>query len=132
MSPRKSIPKSQRLLTETELEMMNVVWHMGQATVNEVLEALRKSRKLAYTSVSTILRILEQKEILTSRKDGRGHVYRPRLSKEAYEARSLNHLVERVFDGEPSAVVRCLLEAKGVNREDLKNIRDLLEERLDA
>ena len=132
MSPRKSIPKSQRLLTETELEMMNVVWHMGQATVNEVLEALRKSRKLAYTSVSTILRILEQKEILTSRKDGRGHVYRPRLSKEAYEARSLNHLVERVFDGEPSAVVRCLLEAKGVNREDLKNIRDLLEEKLDA
>src|SRR5437588_294397 len=91
-----------RLLTEVELELMQIVWKLSGATVHEVLEALPKGRELAYTSVSTILRILEQKRVLTAQKRGRGHFYKPRFSKEAYEALSVKELVNKVFDATPS------------------------------
>jgi predicted transcriptional regulator len=63
---RKSAPR--RTLTTTELEMMNVIWRIGSCTVSQVQEALRPQRELAYTSISTIIRILEQKGFLTSEK----------------------------------------------------------------
>ena len=91
--------KESRLLTETELELMTIVWKLGEGSVADVIAYLPKGRDLAYTSVSTILRILEQKEVLGARKEGRGHVYFPLLQKEDYEARTLKHVVEKVFDG---------------------------------
>ncbi|MEK7690160.1 MAG: BlaI/MecI/CopY family transcriptional regulator, partial [Bdellovibrionota bacterium] len=97
---------------------------------NEVLASLSPERKLAYTSVSTILRILEQKKIVVSRKEGRGHSYFPILTKENYEAASLHHLVKKVFDGAPGDLVRRLLETENLSAEDLKSIRTLLDERL--
>ena len=120
-------PKKGRQLTEVELELMTILWKIGEGTVNDVLLALPAARKLAYTSVSTILRILEQKGIVGSRKEGRGHVYLPKLEKEAYEASSLRHLVTRVFDGTPAALVRRLLETERLSEEELAEIRVLLE-----
>ena len=70
-----------KLLTEVELELMTALWKLGEGSVADVLETLPKERKLAYTSVSTILRILEQKKVLKARKEGRGHVYVPMLEK---------------------------------------------------
>jgi predicted transcriptional regulator len=119
-----------RLLTETELELMTILWKLNGGTVNDVIAELPKDRKLAYTSVSTILRILEQKEILKSRKEGRGHLYLPILSKERYESISLDHLVSKVFEGTPTSLVRRLLETDGLSEKDLKAIRSLLDERL--
>ncbi len=119
-----------RLLTETELELMTILWKLNGGTVNDVIAELPKDRKLAYTSVSTILRILEQKEILKSRKEGRGHLYLPILRKERYESISLDHLVSKVFEGTPTSLVRRLLETDGLSEKDLKAIRSLLDERL--
>ncbi len=78
-SARKA-PKLSRTLTETELELMTPLWKMGEGSVNDILAKLPKERKLAYTSVSTIIRILEQKEVVASRKEGRGHIYFPLIS----------------------------------------------------
>ena len=122
--------KSKTLLTEVELELMTLLWRLGEGTVTEVQGALPAARKLAYTSVSTMLRILEQKGIVTSRKAGRGHVYLPRLAKAEYEAASLKHLVQNVFDGTPSSLVRRLVEQDDLSAEELGEIRALLEERL--
>ena len=105
---------------------MTILWKIGEGTVNDVLGALPSARKLAYTSVSTILRILEQKGVVVSRKEGRGHVYIPRLGKEAYEATTLHHLVTRVFDGTPTALVRRLLETERLSEDELAEIRALL------
>src|ERR1700722_13868432 len=91
-----------KLLTEVELELMAILWKLKEGTVHEVLEQLTSERDLAYTTVSTMLRILEQKKILKSRKEGRGHIYFPLLTKDEYEATSLHHLVKKVFDGTPS------------------------------
>src|SRR5580658_3846771 len=108
-----------RLLTETELELMSILWKLKEGSVNDVLAALPSDRKLAYTSVSTILRILEQKSAIGSRKEGRGHVYRPLFQKAEYEAFSLKNIVSKVFDGQPSAAVRRLLDATDLTQDEL-------------
>ncbi len=120
--------KSQKLLTEVELEMMSILWSKGTATVNDVQGALPRERKLAYTSISTMLRILEQKGILASRKEGRGHVYYPKLEKQEYETRSLRHLVKKVFDGAPGQLIQRLLEVESLSKEELGDIKKLLNE----
>src|SRR5687767_8274781 len=98
-----------RLLTATELEIMTVLWRLGESTAAGVQEALAPRRRLAYTSVSTMLRILEQKGVVASRKEGRGHVYVPRVAKQEYESVSVRHLVGSVFDGAPVALVQRLV-----------------------
>ncbi|AKJ03674.1 putative transcriptional regulator [Archangium gephyra] len=113
-------------LTPVELELMHIVWRKGEVSVADVLEALPPERKLAYTSVSTVLRILEQKGVLRSRKVGRGHLYAALLPREAYEVQSVRHLVETVFDGTPSALVERLVEAVPLSPEEVEQLRALL------
>ena len=124
-----NIPNDQKLLTETELELMTILWRIGQGSVHDVMSGLSKDRDLAYTSVSTILRILEQKKFIQSRKEGRGHIYFPAVSKEHYEGASLQHLVKKVFNGTPSAMVRRLLETGDLTQEELNSIRLLLDQK---
>lgn len=113
-----------RTLTEAELELMTIVWRHDGATVNEVLAALPRS--LAYTSVSTILRILVQKGFLIAEPEGRTHRYRPRVSKEAYEKAALAHVVRDVFDGNPRGLVRCLVDSGALSPEDCNELLDLI------
>jgi predicted transcriptional regulator len=113
-------------LTPVELELMHIVWRKGEVSVADVLEALPPERKLAYTSVSTVLRILEQKGVLQSRKVGRGHLYSALLPREAYEVQSVRHLVETVFDGTPSALVERLVEAVPLSPEEVEQLHALL------
>jgi predicted transcriptional regulator len=126
------LKEKDKALTETELELMNLLWKLGEGSVNDVLAELPDSRKLAYTSVSTILRILEQKKIVGTRKEGRGHIYFPLLQKVEFEASTIKNVVSKVFDGAPLALVRQLLDTNGVSESDLKEMRKLLDERLSA
>lgn len=129
MTPRKPAKtEATRLLTETELELMSILWRLGEATVSEVMEELPSSRDLAYTSVSTILRILEQKMVLATRKEGRGHKYIPLLRKSDYEAKTVQHVVERVFDGTPVALVRQLLDSVDLDAGELAQLKKLISE----
>ncbi len=114
-----------KALTATELEMMNVIWRIGPCSVAQVVEQLAH-RELAYTSVSTIVRILEQKGFVTSVKEGRGHSYAAAVAKEAYQAMSVQHLVSNVFDGAPSLLVRRLLDSESLSAEELAQIKSLL------
>lgn len=116
-----------RRLTQVELELMTVLWRLGSGTVGDVMEELPAERRLAYTSVSTILRILEKKGVLESHKKGRGHVYVPLIGKTEYEAWSVQDLVARLFDGAPAALVRTLLESETLTAGDRRSIRELLE-----
>lgn len=120
---RKHTRRIEKPLTPTELEMMQVIWRLGPCTVHQVQEALRPERDLAYTSVSTIVRILEQKGYVTSQKEGRGHLYDATISKEAYQAMSLEHLVSNVFDGAPALLVQRLLDSTKLSAEELDRIR---------
>jgi predicted transcriptional regulator len=116
-------------LTEVELELMSILWQLGGGTVNDVLAALPRERPLAYTSVSTILRILEQKQVLGSEKVGRGHRYVPLVAREAYQAFALEQVVGKVFDGQPVALVQRLVGATRLTRDELSELRALLEDK---
>jgi predicted transcriptional regulator len=116
-------------LTAVELEMMNVIWRIGPCSVAQVQEALRPQRELAYTSVSTVVRILEQKGYVTSAKHGRGHLYEAAVSKESYQALSLTRIVRHVFDGAPSLLVQRLLASEALTPEELAQIASVLREK---
>lgn len=126
MSPRKE--KAENRLTDVELEMMNIIWARGSATVRDVLAALPTGRELAYTSAATIIRILQQKGVLQSEKQGKTHIYHPLLSKEEYEKSSLDFVVENVFSGEPSALVKRLVDSKNLSAAEKAEIKKLIEE----
>ena len=113
-------------LTATELEMMNVIWRIGPCSVLQVVEQLRPERELAYTSVSTIVRILEQKGYVISSKEGRGHLYEAAVSKEDYQRSTVQRMVTSVFDNTPALLVRRLLDTESLSSDDLAEIRALL------
>ena len=117
-----------RLLTEVELELMVLLWRMGGGTVSDVLQALPAGRKLAYTSVSTIVRILEQKGVVRSEKVGRGHRYLPVVARDDYEAFALEQVVGKVFDGQPLALVRRLVDTAGLTRREIADLKTLLDD----
>ncbi|MCO5141914.1 MAG: BlaI/MecI/CopY family transcriptional regulator [Oligoflexia bacterium] len=122
----KSITQDEKTLTEVELELMSIIWKLKEASVADVQVALPENRPLAYTSISTILRILEQKEILKTRKVGRGHIYIPVLQKSEYESRALKHVIENVFDGTPVALVKQLLGSVQIKKNELEELKKLI------
>ena len=122
--------KKNELLTEVELEFMNELWALGEGTVRDVLERLPEDRNLAYTSGATILRILEAKEFVTSRKEGKSHVYTPTLAKDVYQSRSLKDLSAKLFDDTPASLVAALVNDEELSEEALGQIRALVDRRL--
>lgn len=122
--------KKNELLTEVELEFMNELWALGEGTVRDVLGRLPEERNLAYTSAATILRILEQKEFVTSRKEGKSHVYIPSLAKDIYQTRSLKDLSMKLFDDAPASLVARLLNDDDLTEETLGQIRAIVDRRL--
>ena len=125
----KKSDSAEKLLTEVELELMTIIWGIGQGSVADVIARLPKGRDLAYTSVSTILRILEQKGTLKSRKEGRGHVYIPLLKKAEYEKRAIKHVVDHVIQGSPVDLVKRLLGSHTLKESEIQEIRALLKEK---
>ena len=113
-------------LTDVELELMTILWKLDEGSVSDVIELLPKNRDLAYTSVSTILRILEQKGVLKTRKEGRGHIYIPTLKKSDYESRTVKDVVDRVFQGTPVALVKQLLDSVKINDEEVQELKELI------
>ncbi|CUI00474.1 BlaI/MecI/CopY family transcriptional regulator [Leisingera aquaemixtae] len=118
------------LLTEVELEFMTVVWDLGGGTVRDILAELNKVQERAYTSVATVLKIMEQKGFLTSERKDRSLVYRPAVPKAEYQKTSLKNLSSKLFNGAPAALVARLVDDEDVTDEMLEEMRALLEERL--
>lgn len=129
MKSAKEKTSSEKMLTDVELQLMAILWRLGEGSVNDVLAELPKERPLAYTSVSTMLRILEQKGVVEARKEGRGHVYMPLLKKADYEQKAVRHVVDRVFDGTAVPLVRQLLESGNLSAQDIADIRRLLDKK---
>lgn len=122
--------KKNEFLTEVELEFMTQLWALGKGTVRDVLATLDPERNLAYTSAATILRIMEQKNFVTSEKQGKTFVYTPVLAKDAYQSKTLRDLSDKLFDGTPASMVARLVDDHGITEDALNEIRALLDRRL--
>lgn len=118
--------KKSTTLTDVELRLMNVLWEQGPSTVSEVQKALPKKERAAYTTVLTMLRILEEKGYLEHEQDGRAFVYKPLIGREAARRSSVSHLVGRLFDGSPGALVLNVLENEELTPEELARLRELI------
>lgn len=120
---------SKYLLTDTELELMLILWKLQEASVHDVIAALPKSRVMAYTTASTIIRILEKKGFVASRKEGKAHFYSPTLSKKEYEGRTLGHVVGRLFENTPYALVARLIDDHKLSAKEIAELKRLLDKR---
>lgn len=129
MKKKKVDNYGKRLLTEVELELMTILWRIKEGSVAQVMAELPKGRDLAYTSVSTILRILEQKKILETRKEGRGHIYIPLMTKADYEGKTVKHVVDNVFEGAPITLIKRLLDTVSIDEKELEEIKRLIEKK---
>jgi predicted transcriptional regulator len=119
-----------KFLTEVELEFMTRLWELGRGSVRDILDTRPHDRPLAYTSGATIMRILEQKEFVTSTKDGKTFIYEPVLTKDAYQTRSIKNLSEKLFDNTPASLVARLVDDSDLSLQALDEIRALIDKRL--
>jgi BlaI family transcriptional regulator, penicillinase repressor len=115
-------------LTEAEQRLMDILWTLGSGTVAEIAEALPKKLDLAYNTVLTIMRILEDKGYVrhTKPKEGRAFIYRPVVSREQASRSALHHLLGRFFGNSAEALVLNLIEDETLNEKERERIRKLL------
>lgn len=108
-------------LTKAEEQIMQVLWELEQASVKEIIEQLA-SPKPAYNTVSTIIRILETKEFVSHKPQGRGYIYFPIIEKTEYTNQSLHKLVNGYFDGSFKSMVSFFMKKNDVDIKDLESI----------
>jgi len=116
------------ILTVREMDVMNVLWTLGSGTVTEVQERLPD--ELAYTTVLTMLRILEKKGHLRHEPDGRAHRYVPLVQKDEAREGALGRVTRKLFSGSPELVMAHLLKERGLTEDQLRRLRDLVDDRL--
>ncbi len=116
-------------LGRVELQIMNVVWERGTATVHDVKDTLSRGRKPAYSTILTMMRKLEAKGYLEHDVDDRTYVYRPAISKKAVRHGILGDVLDRLFEGSPSVVLNSLVEQDRVSEKEFRKIRKLTKER---
>lgn len=115
-------------LTDAELRLMEVLWKIGQGTVAEVAAALPANISLAYSSVLTTLRVLENKGYLRHRKDCRAYVYEPLVNRDQVSENAVTHLLRRFFENSPELLVLSLIEGRKIGTKQLQRLRKRIEE----
>ncbi len=118
-----------KTLTDAELRVMDAVWDAGPATVAELVEALPKEDRVAYNTVLTTLRILEDKGYVAHEQRGRAFVYEAVVGRDEARRSNVHHLMSRFFDNSPAALVLNVLENEEIDEAELARLRDLIDRR---
>ena len=122
--------RKSRTLTEVELEFMQVIWDLGEATTEDVLTALQgQGRNLADGSIRKVLGILVTKGYLTRRQEGRGFRYKSVVPRDHANKKILGDIITRAFQGSAALMVAALLDSKNVDKKELRKIQQLISER---
>jgi len=108
-------------LTNAEHRIMEVLWARGSATVAEVVEAL--NGRDAYTTILTLMRILKAKGYLSTRKEGRAHVFTPRVDRDTAARKAVHQLLSKFFSGSPSELVLSFLREEEFTPEELDELK---------
>ena len=123
LKPKNNVPTGQ------ELAIMKVLWQRGRSTVREVYEELRKERPLAYTTVLTMMGILERKGYVKKTAAERAYLYTPARREQQVVGGLVNDFVNRVFDGSAQPLLVHLIESRGLSAEELDELHKLLREK---
>lgn len=113
-------------LTDAEARVMAVLWRTRTATVADVVDALKESAAVSYSTVQTVLRILEKKGYVRHEKVARAFVFHPVIDERQARRRALQHLVGRLFDGSPSLLVLNVLDDEQLDADELARVKKLI------
>jgi predicted transcriptional regulator len=119
--------KQSPALTDAEAQVMAVLWRLQKASVNDVVSAINETRAVTYSTVQTILRILETKGYVAHGKVARAFVYEPVVDERQARRRALRHLVSRLFEGSPSLLVLNVLEDEEIDPAEREQLKRLIE-----
>ncbi len=120
-------PKKSNTLTEAELRLMKILWRRGESAVNDLLAAMPDGEPLAYNSVLTTIRILEQKGYVAHRQEGRAFVYRPCIAEAEASKSEVNHVLNRFFGNSRERLLLSLLGDGDISAEELKRLKEAIE-----
>ncbi len=112
--------------TDLELQVLSVLWDRGDSTVREVMQELPDGKQRAYTTVLTILQLMEKKGLVDHTRRGLAYVYRAKVKREKVVTPVVRTLLQNVFGGDPSAIVQSLLDCADVDTEQLQEIRRVI------
>jgi predicted transcriptional regulator len=115
-------------LSDRELDVMAVLWARGSGTVSEVREAL--TDPLAYTTVLTVLRTLEDKGFVRHREEGKAHRYTPVVARERAGKSALTRMVDKLFEGSPELLLTQLVSDRRLSPREIRRLRSILDQRL--
>ncbi len=115
-------------LGETEMEVLHHVWQLEEATVNEVRNRILKDRKVAYTTIMTVMKNLADKGFLQYHKEGKSYVYSAEQKPEAVRSNLIKDLVQKVFKGSPTALVQTLVKSEEMTDKEREEIKKLINE----
>jgi predicted transcriptional regulator len=120
-------PKKSATLTEAELRLMKILWKRGESTVGELVAALPKKNSLAYNSVLTTIRILEQKGYVQHRKEGRAFSYVAVIQETDASESEVRHVLQRFFGNSRERLLLSLLGGDDITPEELARLKDAIE-----
>jgi predicted transcriptional regulator len=115
-------------LSPAESEILQLVWRLGSATVQDVCDALSGERSVTYATVQTLLRRLEKKGYIGHEVKGKAHLFRPAAKREEVIRRTVGDFVDRLFGGDPVPLLLHLADRSKLKAEDLKRLKKLIEE----
>jgi predicted transcriptional regulator len=121
MPPRKS-----NTLTEAELRLMKILWRRGESAVTDLVSALPEDEPLAYNSVLTTIRILEQKGYVAHRQEGRAFVYKPAVAEDEASRSEVRNVLGRFFGNSREQLVLSLLGDDEISSEELQRLKDAI------
>ena len=116
------------VLYDRELDVMQVLWERGASTVAEVREGI--ADEMAYTTVLTYLRRMEEKGYVAHEEEGRAHRYRPLIERQQVRESALQRLTRRLFDGSTEMVLSYLVSDRKLSEAELRRLRELVDRRL--
>ncbi len=120
--------KMPKNLTPLESLIMDVVWDEGEVTVRKVQNALKDKRDLAYTSVLTMMQVLERKGFVGSRRVGRANVYEPTVTRARFGLRGAVNIVNDFFSGSVPAMLSHFAETDRLSERDLRELESIVEQ----
>ena len=119
--------KQSPALTDAEAEVMAALWRLRHGSVGDVVTAMKKTRYVNYSTVQTMLRILETKGYVTHDKVARAFIYKPLVDQGQARRRALRHLAGRLFEGSPSLLVLNVLEDEELDASEREHLKKLIE-----
>jgi predicted transcriptional regulator len=122
MPPKKSIT-----LTEAELRLMKILWQRGESVVSDLVAAMPDGETLAYNSVLTTVRILEQKGYVDHRQEGRAFVYRPCVAEHEAGRSEVKHVLSRFFGNSRERLLLSLLGDEEISAEELQRLKEAIQ-----